>query len=99
MDFVIEYYKNTSHCFQNADYFEYRQTRGLAFDISYPPDIMDKQLEEAGINLSNKEHLLRVKSYFDSAYIIQQSSQNIGLLKYIETELEIEIIQFQVLSI
>ena len=58
---------------------------------------MIDQLEKAGFKLSEQENLLRVKSYFENAYIILQSDNKAGMIKYIETDYCLEIIQFQIL--
>lgn len=58
---------------------------------------MVEHLEKMGIFLSDEEHLSRINFQFDSAYILLKSNQKAGVLKYIETEHSIEILQIQVL--
>ncbi|WP_109098839.1 N-acetyltransferase [Aquimarina sp. AU58] len=58
---------------------------------------MVEHLEEMGIFLSDEEHLSRIDFQYDNAYVILKSNQRAGVLKYIETEHAIEILQIQVL--
>ncbi|WP_271783387.1 GNAT family N-acetyltransferase [Aquimarina algiphila] len=58
---------------------------------------MVEHLEKAGIYLSDEEHLSRIDFHYDSAYVILKSKEMAGLLKCIETEKTIEILQIQVL--
>ncbi|WP_282088563.1 GNAT family N-acetyltransferase [Aquimarina algiphila] len=58
---------------------------------------MVEHLEKAGIYLSDEEHLSRINFHYDSAYLILKSTEMAGLLKCIETEKTIEILQIQVL--
>lgn len=58
---------------------------------------MIEHLKTAGLFLSDQDHLNSLEKHFENSYIITSSKQKIGLLKYIETEKKIEIIQFQVL--
>ena len=69
----------------------------LEFLIKLRSLTMANQLNKIGIILSQEENLLRVKSNFESIFIIQQLDENIGMIKYIKTENFIEIIQFQIL--
>ncbi len=54
-------------------------------------------LERSGIFLSDKEHRLRVAKNYTDAFIIWYSQERVGLLKYIENEKAIEVLQIQVL--
>ncbi len=58
---------------------------------------MVEHLEKSGIYLSDEEHLSRIDFHYDSAYVILNSTEKVGLLKCIETEKTIEILQIQVL--
>jgi ribosomal protein S18 acetylase RimI-like enzyme len=58
---------------------------------------MIEQMEKAGLCLSNQEHLSRIRSYFDSTYIIYQSNLKVGMIKYFETQNTLEIVQLQIL--
>jgi ribosomal protein S18 acetylase RimI-like enzyme len=58
---------------------------------------MVEHLEKAGVFLSDEEHLSRIDFQYDSAYVILKSNRKAGVLKYIETENTIEILQIQVL--
>jgi ribosomal protein S18 acetylase RimI-like enzyme len=58
---------------------------------------MIEQMEKAGLCLSNQENLSRVRSYFDSTYIIYQSNVKVGMIKYFETKNTLKIVQFQIL--
>ena len=58
---------------------------------------MTEHLEKQGIFLSDEEHMSRVNIHFENALIITKSDNRIGLLKYLETNDTIEILQIQVL--
>lgn len=58
---------------------------------------MVKLFQAEGLELSEEEHVKRVKAFFDSAYIIWNTDRRVGLIKYIENDAEIRIIQFQIL--
>ncbi len=58
---------------------------------------MVKHLEKAGIHLSDEEHVARAHDFFEATHILLKSSQRIGVLKCLETQNSIEIIQFQIL--
>ncbi|MDH7446289.1 GNAT family N-acetyltransferase [Aquimarina sp. 2201CG14-23] len=58
---------------------------------------MVEHLENAGLYLSDKDHMSRVKFHFDGSYIVTQSNEKVGVLKYIKTDKTIEILQLQVL--
>ncbi|GAA4276117.1 GNAT family N-acetyltransferase [Aquimarina mytili] len=58
---------------------------------------MQEHLHTAGLYLSNEEHKSRVDVHFDASQIILKSSQRIGLLKSLETQDNIEILQLQIL--
>ncbi len=58
---------------------------------------MTKYLEESWIFLTDNEHLDRVISDFENAFIIFLSNEKVWLIKYVILENYIEIIQFQIL--
>lgn len=58
---------------------------------------MVAHLERSGIFLSDEEHRLRVAKNYTDAFIIWYIQERVGLLKYIENEKAIEVLQFQVL--
>lgn len=59
---------------------------------------MVSYLEKAGIFLSEEEHLDRVNSFLDSSYIIEDiPGESIWLLKYIEDDRTLELVQLQIL--
>jgi len=55
-----------------------------------------EHLEKAGLFLSEEQHLARVRVHFDMVYIILHKKAKIGVLKYIETDSAIEILQLQI---
>ncbi len=57
---------------------------------------MVEHLEKAGVYLSEEEHMARIHKNFEGAFIILKANKRIGLLKYVETECNIEILQFQI---
>lgn len=54
-------------------------------------------LASAGINLSDQEHLERVKYQFENAYVIRLEQERIGLIKYRELKEVVELLQIQLL--
>ncbi|KAA1246278.1 N-acetyltransferase [Aquimarina sp. RZ0] len=58
---------------------------------------MVPHLEKADLYLSDEEHISRVEIYFDKSFVISYQEENIGLLKYIETEKIMTILQIQIL--
>ncbi len=58
---------------------------------------MEEHLQQAKLYVSDEEHLARIKFKFDDAYIVKRLDDSVGLLKYIETKVAIEILQFQIL--
>lgn len=59
---------------------------------------MEAHLIQAGIPVSEEEHMKRIKYKYEAAQIILLAGQAIGLLKVVEHNDHIEIVQFQVLS-
>ncbi|MDY8135292.1 GNAT family N-acetyltransferase [Aquimarina sp. 2201CG5-10] len=58
---------------------------------------MVEHLEKAGLYLSDEEHIQRIKKYFECSRIILYLTKKAGLIKYLETDDTIEILQLQVL--
>lgn len=58
---------------------------------------MTEHLEKAGLFLSDEDHMKRVLFNFENSYIITSENQALGLLKYVENENEIAILQLQIL--
>ncbi|MEW7289599.1 GNAT family N-acetyltransferase [Aquimarina sp. 2304DJ70-9] len=58
---------------------------------------MVKHLEKAGIYLSDEEHVARAHDFFEATQILINSSERIGVLKCLETQNSIEIVQLQIL--
>ncbi len=57
---------------------------------------MIEHLEKAGIYLSKEEHVARVNKHFEGSFIILKSKKKVGLLKCIDEQDTIEILQLQV---
>ncbi len=57
---------------------------------------MVEHLEKAKVYLSDQEHMDRINTYFEGAYLIEVSHKKAGLLKYKETVSTIEILQLQI---
>lgn len=68
----------------------------ITFLLELRRQTMIEHLEKVGLFLSEEQHLARVRIHFDNAYIILQNKKKIGLLKYIETDSAIEILQLQI---
>lgn len=73
------------------------KTSDLAFLSELRKASMLSHLQTAGIHLSDEEHLQRVKYHFDCAHIIWFQDKKVGLLKYLEKEDEVSLLQFQLL--
>ncbi|WP_438710655.1 GNAT family N-acetyltransferase [Aquimarina muelleri] len=58
---------------------------------------MVEHLEKAGIYLSEEQHISRINFNYESTYLIYTSNQKVGMLKYLEIENTIEILQLQIL--
>ena len=59
-------------------------------------ETMNVHLNNSGFNLDDDSHLKRIMHEFESAKLIYLNDQKIGLLKIIENEASIEIIQIQI---
>ncbi|MEB3347820.1 GNAT family N-acetyltransferase [Aquimarina gracilis] len=73
------------------------QEEDKAFFLNLRKQTMNEHLEKAGIYLSEEEHKGRVDKNYDGSYIISNSFNKLGLLKYIEEDTRIEILQLQIL--
>ncbi|AXT57274.1 GNAT family N-acetyltransferase [Aquimarina sp. MMG015] len=69
----------------------------IAFLLQLRKQTMIEHLEKAGVFLSEDGHVSRVKFHFDSSHVICLNEARVGVLKYIETNNSIEILQFQIL--
>lgn len=56
-----------------------------------------EHLEAMGLFLSESEHLERIRFHLDHAYLVVGESGAVGMLKFVESETEIEIVQLQIL--
>ncbi|GAA0714034.1 GNAT family N-acetyltransferase [Aquimarina litoralis] len=68
----------------------------VIFLLELRKQTMMEHLEKAGLFLSEEQHLARVRVHFDKAQIILYKKEKIGVLKYIETDSSIEILQLQI---
>lgn len=68
------------------------------FLLNLRKETMSVYLEDLWIFLNDDEHLERINSNFESAFIINIDNKQIWLIKYINLENYIEIIQFQILE-
>ncbi|WP_299609760.1 GNAT family N-acetyltransferase [uncultured Aquimarina sp.] len=68
----------------------------ITFLLELRRQTMIEHLEKVGLFLSEEQHLARVRIHFDHAFIILQHKEKIGVLKYIETDSVIEILQLQI---
>lgn len=59
-------------------------------------ETMSSHLEKAGFNLEDEDHLKRIMYEFENANLIFLNQQKIGLLKLVENQNFIEIIQIQI---
>jgi len=57
---------------------------------------MIQNLERDGINLSKEEHLERVNHGYDHSFLILLKKKLVGVLKYLSTSNEVELIQIQI---
>lgn len=57
---------------------------------------MHEHLQQAGLNLSDKEHGLRVREAYDCSHIIVCSGKPVGMLKFLESTDVIEVKQLQI---
>ena len=57
---------------------------------------MFEPLANAGIKMSNSQHMQRVSDFFEDCYIIQLGKKDIGMIKYKDLSWCYEIIQFQI---
>ncbi|WP_405208953.1 GNAT family N-acetyltransferase [Aquimarina sp. LLG6339-5] len=69
----------------------------IAFLLQLRRQTMIEHLEKAGLFLSEDQHVSRVKFHFDGSRVIHLNEARVGVLKYIETNNSIEILQFQIL--
>lgn len=60
---------------------------------------MADHLKAAGLFLSDNDHMDRVQFQFENAFIIVSGNQRLGLLKYLDQEKEMEILQLQILPV
>ena len=67
------------------------------FLIGLRKSTMIEHLEKAGIYLSEEQHISRVNFKYENTYLIYTSNQKVGMLKYIENENSIEILQLQII--
>ncbi len=67
------------------------------FLLNLRKQTMVEHLEKAGIYLSDEEHIARINKNFDDSYIITSIANRIGLLKFVEDDNRIEILQLQIL--
>lgn len=58
---------------------------------------MFDHLANAGIRMSNQQHMQRVSDFFDDCYLIKSDGKNAGMIKYIDVDSNVEIIQFQIM--
>ncbi|WP_459209824.1 GNAT family N-acetyltransferase [Aquimarina rhabdastrellae] len=58
---------------------------------------MESLLEAANIFLTEEEHSARIDKYFSDTYVLVIENQKIGMIKYIENDDEVELVQFQIL--
>jgi ribosomal protein S18 acetylase RimI-like enzyme len=59
-------------------------------------ETMNLHLNNSGFNLDDESHLKRIMYEFESAKLIYLNDKKIGLLKILENEKSIEIIQIQI---
>jgi ribosomal protein S18 acetylase RimI-like enzyme len=71
--------------------------KDLEFLIWLRQETMAEHLKSAGMEVDEENHLSRIKHQFEHAKIILLKNQKIGLLKLIETDTEIEILQIQIM--
>ncbi|SEK80054.1 Acetyltransferase (GNAT) family protein [Aquimarina amphilecti] len=69
----------------------------IVFLLQLRKQTMIEHLEKAGLFLSEDQHLARVNFHFDSSYVIQLNESKVGVLKYLDTNGAIEILQLQIL--
>ncbi|WP_108804631.1 N-acetyltransferase [Aquimarina sp. Aq107] len=69
----------------------------IVFLLELRKQTMIEHLEKAGVFLSEDGHVSRVKFHFNNSHVIHLNDSRIGVLKYIETNNSIEILQFQIL--
>ncbi|SFC74477.1 GNAT family N-acetyltransferase [Pseudoalteromonas denitrificans] len=79
---------------------EFKLIQATQTDIPYLFDLrkrtMAEHFEQAGLFLSDDEHLFRLKDFYECSYIIYYKDAKVGTLKYRELEHVIEIIQIQI---
>jgi ribosomal protein S18 acetylase RimI-like enzyme len=61
--------------------FRLAEKSDIKFLLNLRKSSMTEHLENAGIIMSDEEHLLRIKELFNDSHIIQRNGQAIGLLK------------------
>lgn len=57
---------------------------------------MASYLEQAGLVLSEQDHLFRLKDDFDCCYLIMMAGERVGMVKYKGDERKIELMQLQI---
>ena len=60
---------------------------------------MAKHLEQAGLFLTDQEHMGRVTDCFEGSHLLMQTNERIGVIKYKESDSFIEIMQLQILPL
>ena len=77
-----------------------KYTKASEEDIEYllwlRKETMTEHLNNAGMEVNEENLLGRIKHHFKHAKIILLQNQKIGLLKLVENETEIEILQIQI---
>ena len=58
---------------------------------------MVEHLEKSGLFLSDEEHRKRVDKSFENSFVILHQEHQVGLVKYEENEVMLEILQIQIL--
>jgi len=77
--------------------FRIATEKDLEFLIWLRQETMAEHLKSAGMEVDEENFLSRIKHQFEHAKIILVKNQKIGLLKLIETDTEIEILQIQIM--
>lgn len=73
------------------------QSSDLGFLLDLRKQSMHAYLVEAGITLTDAQHLDRVKFEFAHAHLVKYEHEPVGLLKFQEQDSQVDILQLQIL--
>ncbi|WP_438864075.1 GNAT family N-acetyltransferase [Neptunicella sp.] len=72
------------------------QESDLDFMLQLRKATMVEHLQQAGVFLTDEQHRTRVAHQFDHSFIIHHNDNKVGMIKYVEAETHIKILQIQI---